>query len=255
MRKIFLVGNWKMYKGIKETEIFIKEIKKELNEEVFEKLDIAICPPFISLYVAANLLKDSKIFLGAQNAFYEKEGAYTGEISPSMLKEIGVKYVIVGHSERREIGKEDDEMIAKKIKAVIDEEMIPILCVGEKLEEREKNMEKEIVEKQVISGLKFVNEKDEFVIAYEPVWAIGTGKTATPEIAGKMQGFIREKIREIFGKDKAEKTRILYGGSIKPENIEELIKHPEIDGGLIGGASLKKESFLSIIKNSLRSLK
>ncbi|MEO0239849.1 MAG: triose-phosphate isomerase [candidate division WOR-3 bacterium] len=255
MRKILLAGNWKMYKGIKETEIFIKELKEEIDEEIFEKSDIAICPPFTSLYIASNLLKDSKIFLGAQNVFYEKEGAYTGEISPKMLKEIGVKYVIVGHSERREIGKEDDEMIAKKVKAVIDEDMIPILCVGEKLEEREKGIEKEIVEKQIISGLKFLTQRDEFVIAYEPVWAIGTGKTATPEIAGEMQGFIRKKIGEIFGKDKAEKTRILYGGSIKPENIEELIKHPEIDGGLIGGASLKKESFLSIIKNSIRSLK
>ncbi len=255
MKKVLLAGNWKMYKGIKETEIFIEELKKEIEEEVFEKLDIAVCPPFTSLYIAANLLKDSKISLGAQNVFYEKEGAFTGEISPSMLKEIGVKYVIVGHSERREVGKEDDEMIARKVKAVIDEGMIPILCVGEKLEEREKGIEKEIVENQLVLGLKSVNEKDEFVIAYEPVWAIGTGKTATPEIAGKMHGFIREKIKEIFGEDKAEKTIILYGGSIKPENIEELIKHPEIDGGLIGGASLKKESFLSIIKNSIRSLK
>ena len=255
MRKILLAGNWKMYKGIKETEIFIKELEEEIDEKFFEKLDIAVCPPFTSLYIAASLLKDSKIHLGAQNVFYEKEGAFTGEISPSMLKEIGVKYVIVGHSERREIGKEDDEMIAKKVKAVINEGMIPILCVGEKLEEREKGIEKEIVEKQIVLGLKFVDEKDEFVIAYEPVWAIGTGKTATPEIAGKMHKFIREKIKEIFGENKAENTVILYGGSIKPENIEELIKHPEIDGGLIGGASLKKESFLSIIKNSIRSLK
>ncbi len=255
MRKLLIAGNWKMNKGIKETEKFLKELKDEIEEEIFEKIDIAVFPPFTSLYVASILLKDSKIYLGAQNVFYEKEGAYTGEISPKMLKEIGIKYVIVGHSERRKIIGENDEMIAKKLKAAIEEEIVPILCVGETIEEREKNIHKEIVEKQIQEGLKFLKEEDEFIIAYEPVWAIGTGKTATPEIAGEMQGFIRERIKEIFGKEKGEKTRILYGGSINSKNIEELISHPEIDGGLVGGASLKKEEFLSIIKNSIRSLK
>ena len=255
MRKLFIAGNWKMNKGIRETEKFLKELKEEIEEEIFEKVDVAVFPPFTSLYIASILLKDSKIYLGAQDVFYEREGAYTGEISPIMLKEIGVKYVIVGHSERRKIIGENDEMIAKKLKAAVEENIVPILCVGETIEEREGNIHKKIVERQVLEGLKFLKEENEFIIAYEPVWAIGTGKTATPEIAGEMQGFIREKIGEIFGKEKGEKTRILYGGSINSKNIEELISHPEIDGGLVGGASLKKEEFLSIIKNSIRSLK
>lgn len=251
-RKPLIAGNWKMYKGIKETEDFLKELLNSINTEIFERVEIAVCPPFTSLHIASQILKGSEISLGAQNVFYEKEGAFTGEISPLMLKELGVRYVIVGHSERRKIMGENDEMIAKKVRSVIDEGMIPILCVGETLEEREKGIERKVVEKQIVEGLKFVKEEDEFVIAYEPVWAIGTGKTATPEIAGEMHGFIRKKVGEIFNHEKSVKIRILYGGSIKPENIESLISHPEIDGGLVGGASLKKDSFMSIIKNSIR---
>ncbi len=255
IRKLLIAGNWKMHKGVRETENFLNELKESFDNDVFDKVDIAVCPPFVSLYTASIVLRGSKIYLGAQNVFYEKEGAFTGEISPSMLKEIEVKYVIVGHSERRKIIGETDETIAKKIKVIVEEGMIPIFCVGETLKEREKGIEEDVVERQLIRGLKFVQKQDDFVIAYEPVWAIGTGKTATPEIAGKIHGFIRSKLKEIFDEKKAFEIKILYGGSIKPENIQELISHPEIDGGLVGGASLKKDSFISIIKNSIRSLK
>lgn len=255
VKKPLIAGNWKMYKGVRETENFLNELKESFDNDVFDKVDIAVCPPFVSLYTASVVLRDSRIYLGAQNVFYEKEGAFTGEISPLMLKEIGVKYVIAGHSERRKIIGETDEMVAKKLKVIVEEGMVPILCVGEILEEREKGIEKDVVERQLVEGLKFVQKQDDFVIAYEPVWAIGTGKTATPEIAGEMHGFIRVKLKNIFDDQKADNTKILYGGSIKPENVESLLSNPEIDGGLVGGASLKKDSFISIIKNSIRSLK
>lgn len=250
-RKPLIAGNWKMHKGVKETEDFLKDLVRAIPEEIFEKVEVAVCPPFTSLYIASQILKNTQISLGAQDVFYEKEGAFTGEISPLMLRELNVKYVIVGHSERRKIVGEGDEVISKKVKAVVEEDMVPILCVGETLEEREKGIEKDIVEKQIFEGLKFVKGEEDFVIAYEPVWAIGTGKTATPEIAGEMHAFIREKLKKIFGEEKSENVKILYGGSIKPENISSLISHPEIDGGLVGGASLKKDSFLGIIKNSI----
>jgi len=247
VRRLLIAGNWKMHKTVQEAVELVRELK-ELVSDVKDR-DILVCPPFTALYAVSRELEGSNIALGAQNMFYEEKGAFTGEISPLMVKDVGCSYVILGHSERRHIFSETDELINKKVLSAVNHGLIPILCVGETLQEREEDKTKEVIERQVKEGLKGLNETSEFVIAYEPVWAIGTGKTATPELAEEVHSFIREILAEMFGKEKADSRRILYGGSVKPENAAGLMSQPNIDGSLVGGASLKAESFAKIVKS------
>ncbi len=240
-----IAGNWKMHKTVSETKEYIERFIKLIEHP--ESREILLCPPFTSLYVAGELLKGSGIKLGAQNCYHEKEGAFTGEISIPMLKELGCEYVIVGHSERRHIFGESDELINRKIVASLEGGIRPILCVGERLEEREAGITFKVVETQIKLALSGIEEfTDSIDIAYEPVWAIGTGVPATPEDAVTVHRFIKELLKEINPSHKG-RTRVLYGGSVKPSNAEDFMKHGDIDGLLVGGASLEPESFAKIV--------
>lgn len=248
MRKPIIAGNWKMNKTVRKAVEFTKELVETLND--CPDMEIVIFPPFTALYAIANVVRDTNILFGAQNMYYEPAGAYTGEISPLMLADIGVHYVILGHSERREILGETDAMINLKMKAALNYRMKPILCIGEKIEEREKGKAEEVVHNQLVNDLNDIS-KDEMVrtvLAYEPLWAIGTGKTASPEDANKMHAFIRETISSLYDKRTASRVRIQYGGSVRPDNIDILMAQPEIDGALVGGASLDVESFSKIVR-------
>lgn len=250
-KKNLIAANWKMHKTISEATDFVREIQKSVK--TFDDREVLIAPPFTALYAVAKELSRKDFFLGAQNCHWEEKGAYTGEISVPLLKDVGCRYVIVGHSERRHIFGENDEMVNRKVRAAIVHGLIPILCVGEMLEEREAGKTFEVVSTQIEKGLKDVSLQDGFslVIAYEPVWAIGTGRNATPEQAQEVHVFIREKLSSIYGKDVANSLRILYGGSVKPSNVDELMKEKDIDGLLVGGASLEVESFRRIIEYQL----
>jgi len=251
MKKPFIAGNWKMYKTNKEALELVNGLKRELTD--LEDADIVVCPPFTALSDVSDLLIDSNIRLGAQNLYWQDEGAFTGEISAVMLKDIGCQYVIIGHSERRKYFLDSDGEINKKIKAAIKNDLTPIFCLGETLEEREDNKTMTVVEKQLKAGLAGLEEDSitKLIIAYEPVWAIGTGKTATPQTAQEVHKFIRSWIEKNISSFAAENLKILYGGSVKPSNAKDLIKQPDIDGALVGGASLDINSFVEIIKNSL----
>ena len=246
MRKPIIAGNWKMNNTISETIKLIEEIKtKELDSNV-EQL---ICVPYTSLAEAKKLVEGTDIKIGSQNMHWEESGAYTGEISPLMLNDIGVDYCILGHSERRQYFGESDEIINKKMKSALSHNIKPILCVGESLEEREANKQEEVVKSQLVEGLKEIDIKDieNVVIAYEPIWAIGTGKTASSDDANNMCKFIRNTIEELYNLEIADKVRIQYGGSVKPETIVELMGKSDVDGALVGGASLVAEDFAKLI--------
>lgn len=248
MRSKIVAGNWKMYKDKSETIELISQLKEELSRAQV-KTQVIICPPFTSIELAGELIKNTNIRLGAQNVHSEVEGAFTGEVSAKMLKSFGVEFVIIGHSERRTYFNETDDFINKKIKRAIEYGIKPIFCIGETLAERESGKTFDVVESQLRNGLRNISESElkEIVIAYEPIWAIGTGKTATPQQAEEVHSFLREKIGEMYNKSIAEEIRILYGGSVKPENARELFSQPDIDGGLVGGACLKADSFYQII--------
>ena len=250
MRKPMIAGNWKMYKDVKQAVELTNEIKRDVYD--ISNVDVVVCPSFVALVEVADMIVESNVDLGAQNCYWEDEGAYTGEVSVPMIKSTGCKYVIIGHSERRKLFNETDATINKKIKAAIDGGLIPIFCVGETLEEKEAGKTIDVVKNQVVEGLKGFDERyiDSLIIAYEPVWAIGTGKTATPEQAQEVHFMIRGLIKELYSETLSESKRILYGGSVKPDNINELMSEKDIDGGLIGGASLKSESFAAIIKST-----
>jgi len=249
MRKKIIAGNWKMNNTLQESIGLINGIKSEISKLEL-KCDLIICPPFTSLQIANSLIKDSNIKLGAQNMFYEESGAFTGEISAPMLKSVGCEYVILGHSERRAIFGETDDLINKKIKKAIDSNLKPIFCVGETLEERENGITFDVINRQIVEGLKniSVDEINNVIIAYEPVWAIGTGKNATPEQAEEVHIFIRNLIKKIYNEEISNQIVIQYGGSVKPENAKDLLSQPNIDGALVGGACLKADSFAKIIK-------
>ena len=237
-----------MNKTYKEAEELVKGLILQIGN--YDEVEVAIFPPFPYLQKIKSLLEGTQIGLGAQNMFWEEKGAYTGEVSPSMLVDVGCGYVILGHSERRQYFKETDEEINRKIKKALEFNLTPILCVGEKLEERKRGKAKEVVESQLKGctlGLNGLQLK-KVVIAYEPVWAIGTGETATPEQAQEMHEFIRELLGELAGEEIAESIRIQYGGSVKPDNIKDLMAQPDVDGALVGGASLDIDSFSSIVK-------
>ncbi|MBI4825652.1 MAG: triose-phosphate isomerase [Nitrospirae bacterium] len=245
MRKPYIAANWKMMKNIAETEEFINSFIPLVNG--ISDVDILIAPPFTSLSLASHLLLPTNIKLGAQNMFYEESGAYTGEISADMLLFAGCSTVIIGHSERRQYFGETDETVNKKIKMARDKGLEVILCIGESLQDREAGRTFDLLGRQLTGSLKDIS-LDGITIAYEPIWAIGTGKTATPQIANETHTFIREWLNK--NKEHAASVRIQYGGSVKPENIGELMAEPEIDGALVGGASLKPESFANIIKGA-----
>lgn len=251
MRKLIIAGNWKMNNDLNQSEKLIVELKNLLQNEK-PNCDVIICPPFTSLSEASKLIKGSIIKLGAQNMHFEDSGAFTGEVSASMLKSVGCEYVILGHSERRTIFDETDELINKKIKKALFAGLKPIFCVGELLEEREKGSTNDVVKRQVLKGLDGVSANDmtKLIIAYEPVWAIGTGKTATPAQAQEVHEFIRDLIEVNYSLEVANELTIQYGGSVKPENAKELISQKDIDGALVGGACLKADSFMGIIKGA-----
>lgn len=244
MRRPIMAGNWKLNKTISEAVDLANKLKTALAD-VTDK-EIVVCPTFVCLQAVSDVLSDSEIAVGAQNIYWEDSGAFTGEISCPMIKSAGCTYAIIGHSERRQFFGETDETVNKKLKAAIKHCLIPIVCVGETLEEREKNITFKVIERQIKNGLKDIADNDlqRIVLAYEPVWAIGTGKTATPDQAQEVHAFIRG----LLPKSVAQDVRILYGGSVKPDNTKELMSKPDIDGGLVGGASLKVEDFTKIVK-------
>ncbi len=237
-----------MHKTNEEAEALAKEILRGLAET--KGVEVALCPPFTALERVKKVIEGSEIALGAQNVFWEEEGAFTGEISPKMLIAIGCKYVIIGHSERRKYFKESDEQVNRKLSKAIKMGLIPILCVGETLEERKANKTWSVVERQLTSALNGFQGEGEIVVAYEPVWAIGTGIPATGEDALEVILKIRERLSELLNESFASSTRILYGGSVTPDNIMEFLKFKEIDGALVGGASVKSESFIGIVKKA-----
>lgn len=246
MRKKLIVGNWKMNYTITEAESFVESIKDKINVDY---VDVVICPNFVSLNNISNVLEGTNIKLGAQNVYPEDKGAYTGEISAPMLVSAFVDYCIIGHSERRSIFNESNEFINKKAKKLLENNIKPIICVGETLEERESGKMFDVVSKQLLECIEDIS-KDEMeknvIVAYEPIWAIGTGKTASSDDANKMCNFIRKSIEEKYGSKTAEKIRILYGGSVNPTNAKEILEMEDIDGALVGGASLKND-FVAIV--------
>jgi len=248
MRKPIIAGNWKMNKTITEALDIVRQLSIELKD--IKDVDILVCPVFTALYSVSQAVDGLNIKMGAQNLFWEEKGAFTGEISSSMLKDTHCEYVILGHSERRSIFKETNEHVNKKIKAALKAELLPILCVGERLEDREAGKTYDIITDQIKGSLADISadELNKIIIAYEPVWAIGTGKVATPEQAQEVHAFIRKLISDNFGAGTAESLRIQYGGSVKPDNIKVLISQPDIDGALVGGASLKAEDFIQLVQ-------
>jgi len=247
-RVIMAAGNWKMNKTPREAVEFVNNLKERVANTKYE---VVVGVPFVCIPGVVEAVKGSNIKVAAQNCHWASNGAYTGEVSCAMLKELGVDYVIIGHSERREYFAETDEMVNKKARAILDNGMIPIICCGESLTQREQGVTKEHVRYQVKIALLGITaeEASKIVIAYEPIWAIGTGKTATTEQAEEVCGIIRELIAELYNKDVAEKIRILYGGSVNAENAKDLFSMPNIDGGLVGGASLKLDAF-EVIANA-----
>lgn len=251
MRKPFIAGNWKLNKTINESIELANSLKRELVD--IDQADIVICPTYISLSEVSDVVVDSNIGLGAQDVYWQETGAFTGEVSSVMLKDAGCKYVIIGHSERRKYFSETDEGVNNKIKAAQNTGLIPIVCVGETLEEREAEKTTSVIETQLKGGLSGLDAEkvSQLIIAYEPVWAIGTGKTATPDQAQSVHAFIRGWLKEKYGEDISQGIRILYGGSVKPANTKDLMGQKDIDGSLVGGAALKSDSFADIVKNSL----
>ena len=252
-RKIFIAGNWKMNKTAAETAELASALKASLAQFA-GKCEIAVCPTFTSLATAVEILKGSNVKVGAQNIHWADNGAYTGEISGAMLKEIGVEYVIIGHSERRQYFGETDETVNQRIKAALKYGLKPIVCIGETLAEREGGVTNTVLEKQIRGAFADITtaDMDAITIAYEPVWAIGTGKTATPDVAQETHAFIRSVLTALYG-DKAQDIVVQYGGSMKAENSGALVSKQDIDGGLIGGAALKADSFTALIQNALNA--
>ena len=247
MRKPLMAGNWKMNKTISEAVSVIKALKRVVAD--VKDVEILLCPTFTALYAVSNEVKGSNINIGAQNLFWEAKGAFTGEISPAMVKDAGCSYVLVGHSERRQYFGETNETVNKKTKAALANGLVPAVCIGETLKEREDGVTFKVIEKQIKEGLTGLAPEQSalVVIAYEPVWAIGTGKTATPDQAQEVHAFIRKVYAQMY-KDAVDTVRILYGGSVNPDNVSDLMNKPDIDGGLVGGASLEAESFIKLVK-------
>jgi triosephosphate isomerase len=243
-----IAGNWKMNKTVKEAVDLVRQLTEAIAGA--KGVAVAVAPPFTALFAVGQELRGSAICLAAQHVYWEEKGAFTGEISPGMLKEMGCEYVIIGHSERRQYFGETDETVNRRVQAVLAQGLKPIVCVGETLKEREEGKTFSVVERQIGGGLKNLKEKDveHLVVAYEPVWAIGTGKTATPEQAQEVHRFMRQNLEKLFSQRISQRVRIQYGGSVTPENIKGLMSQEDIDGALVGGASLKSETFARIVR-------
>jgi len=253
MRKPFISGNWKMVGDSQSSVALAKAVAEGSAGIAGERVDVAVIPPFVYLQAVAKAVSSSAIAVGAQDVYFEAKGAFTGEISPAMLKDVGCTYALCGHSERRHVIGESDELVGKKVTAAINGGLLPILCVGELLAERDAGKMEQVVERHLRTGLAGLDaEKMSAVtIAYEPVWAIGTGRTATPQQAQEVHQFVRGLLAKMYSKDLAQETRILYGGSVKPDNARELMAQADVDGLLVGGASLKADDFLKIIQASV----
>lgn len=253
MRKPFVAGNWKMFLTAAGAAELASAIVEGIGAE--DRVSVAVCPPFPYLNRVAEVLRGSRVALGAQNMYPEKEGAFTGEVSPAMLLDVGCRYVILGHSERRHQLGESDAFIQKKVRVALEAGLNVILCVGETLEERESNRTESVLDRQLSSGLSDLNKEQlkSIGVAYEPVWAIGTGCNATPDQAQIAHHFIRGKFSQFFGEEAAQAVPIQYGGSVKPENARSLMTQPDVDGALVGGASLKGDQFLAIVRAAVPS--
>ena len=249
-RTPLIAGNWKMFKTVHEGVVFVKELRPAVKD--VDDVDIVVAPPFTAIHAVAEAARNSNIAVAAQDVHWERDGAFTGEICPAMLKEAGAEYAIVGHSERRRLFGETDAIVNRKTLAAIAGGLTPIVCIGETLEERERDETLAVLDRQIKDGLDglIADQVAELVVAYEPVWAIGTGRTATASQAGAAHAHIRTRLRQWFGADAAERCRVLYGGSVKPDNIRELIAEPDVDGALVGGASLEVKSFAEIVLRS-----
>jgi triosephosphate isomerase len=250
MRIPFIAGNWKMYKTVAETVKYVKELRGLVKG--VEGVEIVLAPPFTALHAAAEAARNSNVGIAAQDVYWEREGAFTGEVSASMIREAGAEYVIVGHSERRTLFGETDTTVNQKVVAVFAAGLAPIVCIGETLDQRERNETFDVLDRQVRQGLDAVTSDQigQLVIAYEPVWAIGTGRHATTAQAAEAHAHIRTRLRQWFGPDAADLCHVIYGGSVKPDNIAELVAQPDVDGALVGGASLDVRSFLEIATRS-----
>jgi triosephosphate isomerase (TIM) len=248
VRKKVIAANWKMYKTPDQAREFFREFLPLVAGH--DRDEIVVCPPFLAIPVSVEAVKGSNVTIGAQNLHWEKEGAYTGEISAGMLLAVGVTHVIIGHSERRQYFGETDDVVNLKLKAALEAGLMPIVCVGEVLEEREAGLTEDVLRRQCLRAFHAISAKKagKLVVAYEPVWAIGTGKTATPQMAADAHALIRAEAAKAFGQEFGERMRILYGGSVKPENAKTLMAESEIDGALVGGASLDPKSFAAIVK-------
>lgn len=248
MRKRIIAGNWKMNKTLNDATQLARTLSEQVKNE--DKVDVVLCPPFTNLLTVFQVIKDTSILLGAQNIYWEEKGAFTGEVSADMIKSVGCTFVILGHSERRQYFNETNETVNKKIKRALTSQLTPIVCVGETLGERKSGQTEKIIETQirgVFAGL-YNDEAEKVVIAYEPVWAIGTGENATPQQAQQVHKYIRDLLQSIYHDRLAQGMRIQYGGSMKPDNAAELLAQPDVDGGLIGGASLDAQSFINIVR-------
>jgi triosephosphate isomerase (TIM) len=250
MRTPFIAGNWKMFKTVQEAVFFVKELKSAVKDVA--GVEIVVAPTFTALHSVAEAARNSNIGVAAQDLYWEKEGAFTGEVAAAMVKEAGAEYAIVGHSERRRLFGETDTIVNRKVMAAIASDLTPIMCIGETLEEREAGETFSVLDRQVKDGLDRLTSEQvaDLVVAYEPVWAIGTGRTATAAQASEAHAHIRKRLRQWFGADAADRCHVIYGGSVKPDNIQELCADPDVDGALVGGASLEIRSFAAIVTGS-----
>src|SRR6187401_334197 len=255
MRTPLIAGNWKMFKTVAETVKHVKALRALVKD--ITNVEIVVAPPFPSIHAAADALRGSNVFVAAQNLYWEREGAFTGEVSAPMIKDAGAELVIIGHSERRTLFGETDATVNRKIGAAFASALTPIVCIGETLDQRERDETLDVLDRQIKSGLDGVTSEQlvRLVIAYEPVWAIGTGRNATPTQAGDAHSHIRQRLRQWFGGEAADRCRVIYGGSVKPENIRDLVAQPDVDGALVGGASLDVKAFFDIIRNAAEALR
>jgi triosephosphate isomerase len=253
MRIPFLAANWKMHKTVHEAVVFVKEFRSLVKD--MEDVEIVVAPPFTALHAVAEAARNSNVGVAGQNLYWERQGAFTGEVSGEMVREAGAEYVIIGHSERRRLFGDTDEAVNRRLQAALAVRLTPIVCIGETLEERDDNQTLDILDRQIKVGLDGMSGEQigSLVLAYEPVWAIGTGRNATPEQAGEAHAHIRQRLRQWFGADAADHCHVIYGGSVKPDNIHELVALPDVDGALVGGASLEIKSFHAKVARSRRS--
>ena len=254
MRIPFIAGNWKMYKTVGDAVRYVKEFRGMVKD--IDDVEIVLAPTFTALHAAAEAARNSNVGISAQDLYWERAGAFTGEVSGALVREAGAEYVIIGHSERRTYFGETDATVNRKTAAAVAASLTPIVCIGETLDQRERNETFDVLDRQIKEGLAGVTGEQlaQLVVAYEPVWAIGTGRNATPQQAGEAHAHIRKRLRQWFGSDAAEACHVIYGGSVKPDNIRDLVAQPDVDGALVGGASLEVKSFFAIVSSSRKAV-